>query len=196
MDEQRDTPAPDPEAQRLGAIVGRWRSEGHVVGSPPVPVTGTDVYEWAPGGFFLVHHVDVTVGDRSVRAIEIIGERDPASGAFIARDYDNVGHVTIMHATIDADGVWTFTGRGEVAPAVRPGAADTNEAVRSTLTVSADGASMTARWERSDDWLVWEPLDEHDVRASVGSATSAGVQERALRASVHRPTDGAWALHA
>ena len=156
-DGQRDASAPDPEVRRLGAIVGRWRSEGHVVGTLQVPVTGTDVYEWAPGGFFLVHHVDVTVGDRSVRAIEIIGERDPDSGAFIARAYDNDGNVTLMHATIDADGVWTFTGGGDVAPAARPGAADATEAVRSTLTVSADGTSMTARWERSDDGLVWEP---------------------------------------
>ena len=156
-DGQRDASAPDPEVRRLGAIVGRWRSEGHVVGTPQVPVMGTDVYEWAPGGFFLVHHVDVTVGDRSVQAIEIIGERDPDSGAFIARAYDNDGNVTLMHATIDADGVWTFTGGGDVAPAARPGAADATKAVRSTLTVGADGTSMTARWERSDDGLVWEP---------------------------------------
>jgi hypothetical protein len=91
VEEQRDAHAPAPQAQRLGAIIGRSRSEGHVVGSPPVPVTGTDLYEWAPGGFFLVQHVDVTVGDRPVWAIEIIGERDPASGAFIARAYDNDG---------------------------------------------------------------------------------------------------------
>ena len=29
--------------------------------------------------------------------------------------------------------------------------------VRSTLTVSADGQRMSARWERSDDGTVWEP---------------------------------------
>ena len=43
------------------------------------------------------------------------------------------------------------------AHTVRNAAADATEAVRSTLTVSADGASMTARWDRSDDGLVWEP---------------------------------------
>jgi hypothetical protein len=55
-------PAPGPETRRLGALVGRWRSEGHVVGEPSVPIEGTDIYEWLPGGFFLVHHVDVVVG--------------------------------------------------------------------------------------------------------------------------------------
>ena len=129
---------------------------GHVVGTPQVPVTGTDVYEWAPGGFFLVHHVDVTVGDRSVRAIEIIGERDPDSGAFIARAYDNDGNVTLMPppSTRTGSGRSPVGGRCPSGPA---GAADATEAVRSTLTVSADGTSMTARWERSDDGLVWEP---------------------------------------
>ena len=64
-----------------------------------MPVEGTDVYEWLPGGFFLVHHVDVVVGDQPVQAIEIIG-----------RAYDNLGNVTAMRARVDDDGVWTFTG--------------------------------------------------------------------------------------
>jgi hypothetical protein len=35
--------------------------------------------------------------------------------------------------------------------------ADAGGVVRSTLTVSADRSSMTARWERSDDGAVWQP---------------------------------------
>jgi hypothetical protein len=39
MAESSDTPntapAPGPEIQRLGALVGRWRSEGHIVGEDP-----------------------------------------------------------------------------------------------------------------------------------------------------------------
>src|SRR5215468_4343691 len=68
---------PGPEIQRLGALVGRWRSEGHIVGEVPVPITGTDIYQWLPGGFFLVHHVDVVIGEQTVQAIELIGEYDP-----------------------------------------------------------------------------------------------------------------------
>ena len=60
------------------ALVGRWRSEGPVVGEVPVPITGTDIYEWLPGGFFLLHHVDVVIGEQAVPAIELIGEYDPA----------------------------------------------------------------------------------------------------------------------
>jgi hypothetical protein len=163
MSESNDTrqansvPTPSPTTRRLGALVGRWRSQGHIVGDPPVPITGTDIYEWLPGGFFLVHHVDVVVGEQKVQAIEIIGEYDPAMDSFTARAYDNQGNVTIMRAKVDDQGVWTFTGGGDIAPAAQPSSADTSGAVRSTLTVSADKNSMTARWERSDDGATWQP---------------------------------------
>jgi Protein of unknown function (DUF1579) len=151
------TPTPGPETQRLGALVGRWRSEGRIVGDAPVPITGTDIYEWLPGGFFLVHHVDVVIGEERVQAIELIGEYDPATDSFTARAYDNLGSITIMHARVDDEGVWTFTGGGDVAPVAQPSSADANGAVRSTLTVDADRSSMTARWERSDDGARWQP---------------------------------------
>jgi hypothetical protein len=34
-------PAPSAEVQRLGALVGRWRTEGRIVGDPAVPIAGT-----------------------------------------------------------------------------------------------------------------------------------------------------------
>jgi hypothetical protein len=74
--------APSPQIQRLGALVGRWRSEGHVEADVPVPITGTDIYEWLPGGFFLVHRVDVVIGQQPVQALELIGEYDPATDSF------------------------------------------------------------------------------------------------------------------
>jgi Protein of unknown function (DUF1579) len=163
MPESRDTdhpnpaPTPSPQTRRLGALVGRWRSQGHVVGDRPVPIVGTDSYQWLPGGFFLVHHVDVMLGDQRVQALEVIGEYDPAADAFTARAYDNLGNVTMMRARVDDQGVWRFTGGGDVAPVARPDAADASGAVRSTLTISPDRAGMTARWERSDDGARWQP---------------------------------------
>jgi hypothetical protein len=63
-------------ANPFQAIVGRWQTEGHVIAQKPIPVRGSDVYETFPGGHVLIHHVDVTVGESPVRAIEIIGEPD------------------------------------------------------------------------------------------------------------------------
>ena len=36
-------------ADRLGALVGRWRTDGRVLIGEPLAVTGTDTYEWPPG---------------------------------------------------------------------------------------------------------------------------------------------------
>ena len=149
-----DTATRRPDA-RLTAIAGRWRTSGHVIGDPQIPVVGTDIYEIFPGGHFLVHHVDVTVGSRSVRAIEIIGEPDGDDG-YLARSYDSDGNAEVMHLRIDDDGVFRFAGGGEIATAAQPH--DTPIArVRSTLIVAADRASMTALWERSEDGTAWQP---------------------------------------
>jgi hypothetical protein len=78
--------------------------------------------------------------------MEILGEPDPATGSFIGRAYDNQGNVTVMRAQVDEQGVWRFTGGGDVAAAARPPSADASGTVRSILTVSPDGSGMTARW--------------------------------------------------
>jgi hypothetical protein len=157
----------DPTANPLGGIVGHWRTEGHVIGEEPVPVRGTDVYELFPGGHFLVHHVDVTVGGNPVRAIEIIGERDEESGAFLARAYEANGAMTLMRVVVDDD-VWHFTGGSDVAAAAREsGEPPDVEAVRSTLRIAADRQTMTAVWERADDGVTWTPwMDIRFTRSS------------------------------
>jgi hypothetical protein len=147
---------PDREQERLWSIAGEWATDGHVVGDPPLPVKGSDTYEVLPGGYFLVHHVDVTVGDREVRAIEVIGEPAPHVGGFLARSFDDRGNAEVMRVTVDDEGVFHFTGGPEIASAAQP--ADTTTArVRSTLTVAPDRRSMTALWERSEDGHSWEP---------------------------------------
>ena len=140
---------------RLHAIAGRWDTAGRMIGEPDVPVVGTDIYEVLAGGHFLVHYVDVTVGEQPVRAIEIIGEPDPAGG-YLARSFDSEGNAELMHVTIDEDGVFHFAGGADVAPAAQPTDASTAR-VRATLTIADDRRSMTAVWERSEDGVDWHP---------------------------------------
>jgi hypothetical protein len=103
--QQSGTPsAPGPELQRLDVLVGRWRSHGHIVGDPAVPIPGTDINAWLPGGFFLVDHVDVVIGQQRVQVLELIGEYDPSTDSFTARVYDNLGNVTVMQARVDEQG--------------------------------------------------------------------------------------------
>src|SRR5829696_1860571 len=148
--------APPVATSGFGALPVGGRPTEHVIADPPVPVTGFDTYEVLPGGYFLVHHVDVQVGNQPVRAIEIIGEPDPSSGSFLARSFDNTGSSEIMRVTIDDEGVFRFVGGPDVAPAAHPADGET-AGVRSTLTRAADGGSMTALWERSADGHTWEP---------------------------------------
>jgi hypothetical protein len=148
-----DATSPRSPDERFGAITGRWRTTGRVLGDPELLVVGTDTYEALPGGYFLVHHVDVTVGEQAVRAIEIIGEPNRVGG-YLARSFDNDGNAEVMQLTIDDDGVFCFEGGGDVATAAQPSDAPSMR-VRSFLAVAPDRASMTARWERSDDGITW-----------------------------------------
>jgi Protein of unknown function (DUF1579) len=169
-------PEPRTPDQRLATIAGRWHTAGHVVGEPTVSVIGTDIYEVFPGGQFLVHHVDVAVGGQPVRAIEIIGEPD-GRGGYLARSFDSEGNAELMHVSIDDDGVFRFTGGGDIAPTAQPSEAPTAR-VRSTLTVADDDESMTAIWERSDDGVRWYPW--MDIRFTRADETSGSHSSRTV----------------
>jgi hypothetical protein len=151
--------------KRLHTIAGRWQTSGRVIDEPEIPVVGTDTYEVLQGGYFLVHHVDVTVGEHPVRAIEIIGEPDAVSGGFLSRSFDSDGNTELMRVTIDDDGVFHFTGGAEVASAAQPLEVPTAR-VRSTLTVAEDGQSMNAVWERSEDGTNWQRWMDISFRRS------------------------------
>jgi hypothetical protein len=138
---------------RLWAIAGRWRTDGYIVANPPVPVAGFDAYEILDSGHYLIHHVDVKVGEQVVRAIKIIGEPGPDAG-FLARSFDNSGATEVMQLMVDTDGVFHFTGGPDVASVAQPTDRETAR-VRSTLTVTPDGQSMNALFERSQAGDVW-----------------------------------------
>ena len=142
--------------ERLHAITGRWQTFGHAVGEPPIPVVGTDIYEVLAGGYFVVHHVDVTIGTQPLRGIEIIGEPDAASGGYLARSFDSEGNAELMQVMIDEDGVFHFAGGPEVAAAAQPTGASTAR-VHSTLTIADDRRSMAELWDRSEDGIDWHP---------------------------------------
>ena len=47
-----------PELERLNVFIGRWLTEGETVAedsAPAAPIVASDVYEWAPGGHFVMH---------------------------------------------------------------------------------------------------------------------------------------------
>jgi hypothetical protein len=162
----------------LWTIAGDWKTAGFVLGDPPVPVVGTDNYDVLPGGHFVVHNVDVTVGSNEVRAIEIIGERDPDGDGYLVRSFDNHGNAEVMRLTVDDGGTFHFTGGADIAPAGQPSSA-TIAQVRSTLTISDDRCAMKALWERSADGTIWEPW--MDIRFTRADDTETPLMTRAQR---------------
>lgn len=150
---------PDPERidvssttdtmRPFDGIIGRWKTSGTVLdehGRAVAPIDGTDEYEWMPGGMWVIHRVDVMMGDDHVHALELIGEHDTETDTYAMRAFDGSGEFGTMTAQLNADGTWTFLGVG----------------MRSTLRVSEDNSSMTARWEQQDEsgkWIHWMDME-------------------------------------
>ena len=131
-------PRRGPHHEALAAWVGRWINEGHLVdgdGTVGERIVTSDVYEWAPGGFFLLHEAYGRVGEFDAGAIEVIGY-DDASGAYTSHLFDSQGNVVVSRLVADGD-TWTYEG----------------ETTRSTVEFSADHRVQTVVHERTDDGI-------------------------------------------
>ncbi|GKU76599.1 DUF1579 family protein [Paenibacillus sp. L3-i20] len=137
-----DPSKPDPALTRLNVFIGKWNTEGQIKVSPSGPAAklkATDTYEWLPGGFFLIHHVDGYMGDEEVKTVEIIGY-DTISQTYFTHSYDNRGNVGTYQANL-LDAVWTITGKSE----------------RFTGMFSDDSNTLAGSWELSGDDGIWVP---------------------------------------
>ena len=86
--------ARDSRHEALAVLIGNWINEGHTIGTaeiPSVPILTSDVYEWTPGGFFVVHSAFGKIGDTSVGGVEIIGGD---GAAYASTFYDSFGTST------------------------------------------------------------------------------------------------------
>ncbi|HEX2080976.1 MAG TPA: DUF1579 family protein [Longimicrobium sp.] len=169
MSDPGAAPRPGPEHARLAPFVGRWETRGEVLGdgsTPAVEFAGTDEYEWLPGGFFLLHRVDVQMGGERVQALEVIGW-DGERGEYVARSYDHRGGEEVMHAAL-RDGTWTFVG----------------DASRFTGGFGEGGDTLSGRWERreGDRWLPWMDVRLRKARRST-SGEAAGRRARSSPAT-------------
>ena len=125
----------------LAPIVGAWKSSGRMLdehGNETMRIDGTDRYEVMAGGGWIIHYVDVMMGDERTRALEMIG--DPGDeGAFVMRAFDASGAFDTMTVRVE----------GKTFHAVGDG-------VRFTLTAAPDGQSMSVLWERQlTEWTPW-----------------------------------------
>jgi hypothetical protein len=147
-----DEITPAGRLRPLAPLVGRWRTFGTVFGEDGarvMPVDGTDEYEWMAGGHWVIHRVDVLMGNDRARALELIGEPD-GDGTFAMRAFDSSGAFDEMRLTAQGRTLLTQ-----------------GERVRNVLTVADDGRSMSATWERQLDggaWSHWMELSFQRIR--------------------------------
>jgi hypothetical protein len=132
--------------ENLDFLIGNWKTSGEVEADGPNPAIvfqGTDTYEWMLDKNFILHKVDVKMGDANVQAVEIIGGFDRNSNTFKMRSFDNQGTFTEMDGHLDENGVLQISGPN----------------MRSQLRRQSKNF-MTADWQRlvNANWIPWMNL--------------------------------------
>jgi Protein of unknown function (DUF1579) len=134
--------AATPEHEPLEIFIGNWMTAGETVATEDVPavkILASDVYEWMPGGFFILHTAYGRIGDQDVGGTEIIGY-DAAAKIFRTHFFDSQGGLITETLTLDGRrAMWQ------------------GENVRATSLFSDDGKTQDCLHERSDDGETWMP---------------------------------------
>lgn len=129
------------ELDLLEPFIGRWITEGGTAADGDGRsnlILCSDVYEWAVGRRLVIHPVHGRVGETPVSGLEVI-RFDSAAGHFRTQFYDSFGNVSEQTLSFDgSDWLW----QGPYA--------------RCTGTFSADGRTLVARHERSEDGRNWQ----------------------------------------
>ena len=147
--ERTGTQAPvrDARHQALEILIGKWINQGQTTATPDissVAILTSDVYEFAPGGFFVVHSAYGKIGETSVGGVEIIGVD---GDAYRSTFYDSFGNVHSSRIEIDGNTIrWL------------------GERTRCTATITDDGMTQVARHEASADGASWTPSMDVTLR--------------------------------
>jgi hypothetical protein len=140
-----DAPQPGPEHKALEVIIGKWINQGHTIATPEtdsVEIHASDIYEWMPGGFFVLHTAYGRIGTTDVGGTEIIGY-DPARKRYRSTLFDSQGNVSTDDLVIEGD-TWTWTGKNTGCGAI----------------FTDGGRTQTAHHIRREDEDTWVPSME------------------------------------
>lgn len=120
---------PSADLQALDRLVGTWTVTGGA--------EGTVRYEWMPGRFFLLQHVELTQFGQPVTGLEVIGNLrpfgEPAGADVVSRFYDSTGNTLDYTYELTGDTL-TIWGGAKGSPAYYRG------------TFSADGDTVSGEW--------------------------------------------------
>ena len=132
-----------PEHKLLDQLIGRWINEGQVISSPdstPMKIVTSDIYEWAPGGLFVIHYAYGHAGNEYGGAVEIIGY-DPEGKTYKNYCFDSNGILTQEEMKIGKN---VLSAQGKYT--------------RCNGAFSNNGKTLKVLHERSDDGgKTWQP---------------------------------------
>src|SRR6187549_972149 len=134
---------PNNQLTKLSFLIGRWHTIGEVlqnIPNAPKVIRGMDTYEWISGGFFILHRVDVFIGNERTEGIEIIGY-DKNQKSYFMKSFDNQGEATSMYAVLEKPGVLKLG----------------DKKMQATLTANKSGNTMIAEWKLSENGKTWKP---------------------------------------
>ncbi|GAB3746697.1 hypothetical protein [Microlunatus parietis] len=120
---------PSDAVRALDRLVGSWTVTGGA--------EGTVRYEWGPGGFFLLQHIELIQYGQPVSGFEVIGQLrpfgEPSSTDVHSRFYDSLGNTFDYVYELDGDTLTIWAG-AKGSPAYFRG------------TFDADGTTMDGAW--------------------------------------------------
>ena len=137
-------PKTNPALQRLSLLAGEWDVEFSSMSFHPDPsavVHGRASFTWLEGGAFMVEHSEAD-SPEFPRVIVIIGP-DDAAGTYCTLHYDSRGVSRVYQMSLSSSTLkmWRdFPGFSQ----------------RFIGTISDDGRSIKASWEKSGDGSHWD----------------------------------------
>jgi hypothetical protein len=137
----------DAMTEALGPFVGEWTILAALGDGPPADVGARTSFEWLPGERFLVERWQVPVPE-APDGIAIIGADPEREGNYLQHYFDSRGVARVYKMSVE-DGTWKLW-RDE------PDFSALDFAQRFTGTFSADGTTITGRWEICHDGETWE----------------------------------------
>jgi hypothetical protein len=136
-----EQPGPSPAVERLDPFIGTWRIEASPPGGPPWPGAGQVTFEWLEGRAFLIERWTFAMPEFP-DGIAIIGPDE--SGERLRQHYFDSRGVERVYEMGFGDGVWRLGRDGE------------DFSQRFSGTFSADGGTISGRWEIAHDGRTWE----------------------------------------
>ncbi len=139
---QKERQARGPEYDRLDVLIGKWINVGKtepIGDESPLDIITSDVYEWLPGKYWILHTAYGRLGNIDAGGAEMIGY-DRETGKYVSYFYDSRGNVSEHEIIAEGD---TMRWEGEITGC--------------TAIFTENGKVQTANHVRLDENSQWVP---------------------------------------